>query len=85
MKPKYWISLLVCFAMWAYFRREHAFTVKTWAFLVGAHLPFLLVMLALEKKKAVSVHPIVCFLVVWMGGIAGVAVLGRLLGPGVRA
>lgn len=79
MKPKYWLSLAVCLAMWAYFRREYDFTWKTWAFLLVAHLPFVMVMLALEKMKDVRIHRIVCFIVVWAGGLGCVSVLGRLL------
>ncbi|MBI5382215.1 MAG: hypothetical protein HZA31_09980 [Opitutae bacterium] len=81
MKIKYWLSLVVCLAMWAYFRREHPFTAKTWAFLIIAHLPALIGLLALERKKT-NLHPILCFLIIWIGGFVFVGVFGKLMGLG---
>lgn len=76
---KYVISTILSLALWAYFRREHTFTAATWAFLLLAHMPALLAMLALERKK-IRIHPVVCFFIIWLGGFLFAGVFGKLMG-----
>lgn len=76
---KYAVSLVLCLGLFVVMRRSHNFTFFTWAFLLVAHAPFLLLMLALERTKKIKIHPVVCFLVMWAGGLGTGTYLGRAL------
>ena len=76
---KYTLSLLLCLSLFVVLRRGHHFTLFTWTFLLAAHTPFLLLMLGLERYKQVKIHPVVCFIVMWAGGLGTGLFLGRLL------
>ncbi len=74
---KYQISIFICLALFVVFRRNHDFTLKTWIYLLIIHAPVPALMFIFEKARKIRIHPVVCFLATWIGGLA----LGFLVGP----
>ena len=74
---KYLVSIFIALALFVVFRPSHTFTFKTWFYLLLVHAPVPTLMFVLERTKKVRIHPVVCFLGVWIGGL----VLGYLIGP----
>jgi hypothetical protein len=74
---KYLISVVISLAFFLVFRRDHDYTLKTWLYLLIIHTPFPATMFMIERTKGVKIHPLVCFLGTWIGGLA----LGFLIGP----
>ena len=74
---KYLVSIIISLAFFPVFRRNHDFTLKTWLYLLIIHAPVPALMFAFERARRVKVHPVICFLCTWIGGLA----LGFLIGP----
>ena len=74
---KYLVSIVISLALFLVFRRNHDFTLTTWVYLLIVHAPVPALMFAVEKGRKLKIHPIVCFLCTWIGGLA----LGYLVGP----
>ena len=74
---KYLVSIIISWALFLVFRRNHDYTLKTWLYLLIIHAPVPALMFAFEKVRKIKIHPIVCFLCTWIGGL----VLGFLVGP----
>ena len=74
---KYLISITISLALFLIFRRNHDFTLQTWLYLLIIHTPFPAAMFALERARKIKIHPVICFLCTWIGGL----VLGFIIGP----
>jgi len=74
---KYLISIAVSLGLFLVFRSGFHYTLNTWLYLLVIHTPIPALLYFAEKKRKISVHPIVCFLCTWIGGI----ILGYLVGP----
>jgi hypothetical protein len=74
---KYLVSLIISLALFLLFRPDHHYTIETWFYLLLTHTPVPGLMFALERVGKIKIHPVICFIATWIGGL----VLGFLIGP----
>jgi hypothetical protein len=74
---KYLVSIIISLALFLVFRPNHDYTLKTWVYLLIIHAPVPALLFAVETARKTKIHPVVCFLATWIGGIT----LGFLVGP----
>ena len=74
---KYLVSIIISLALFLVFRRNHDYTLKTWLYLLIIHAPIPALMFAFERARKMKIHPVICFLCTWIGGLG----LGFLVGP----
>jgi len=76
---KYLISIAISLGLFLVFRKNHHYTLGTWLYLLLMHAPVPAVMFAIERSRKVNIHPLICFVCTWLGGM----ILGFLVGPHV--
>lgn len=74
---KYFLSIIISLALFLVLRRNHDYTLQTWLYLLIIHAPIPALMFIFEKTRKIKIHPVICFLGTWIGGLA----LGFLVGP----
>jgi len=77
MPIKYIFSMIICLALFPVFRPSYNYTIITWLYLLSMHLPVPIVLFLLETKHKARFHPIVTFVLTWIGGM----VMGYSFGP----
>ena len=74
---KYLVSIFISLALFLVFRPNHDYTLKTWFYLLITHTPTPALMFTWETTRKRKIHPVICFVATWIGGLA----LGFLIGP----
>ena len=74
---KYLISIAVSLGLFLVFRPSYHYTLTTWLYLLVIYSPIPGLFYFTEKKRKITIHPMVCFLCTWIGGL----ILGYLVGP----
>ena len=67
---KYLVSIVISLALFLVFRPNHHYTLRTWFYLLLTHSPVPALMFALETTRKIKIHPVICFVATWIGGLA---------------
>ena len=76
---KYLASIIISVALFQVFRPNHDYTFKTWLLLFIIHAPVPALMFVFETARTTKIHPVVCFLCTWIGGLVLAFLVGLML------